>query len=284
MDPRVAHQLLHRSPDANKYDFGHVLIVGGSAGMVGAPLMAGEAALRVGAGLVTIASEATTTEKLERRVEEIMTISLDDFTEVDKVITVLQTHIVSRHVTALLVGSGLPPSAHALVRAIAEHILLPLVIDAGGLGAFYDNTGLATAATKNASIILTPHTGEFAKLAHTAAKRDPADLRQQAKNFAQTNHVTLVVKGHKSLIIDSDGHTHVNQTGNPGLATAGTGDILAGMIAGLLAQGSGPFAAAQAATYLHGLAGDLAAKDETQAGVIATDLLDYVPAALKTLM
>jgi ADP-dependent NAD(P)H-hydrate dehydratase / NAD(P)H-hydrate epimerase len=273
-------RLLDRPLHANKYDFGHVLVMGGSPGMVGAPLLAGEAALRVGAGLVTIASDAHTVGKLERRVEEIMTLTISERPK--EAVDALATFIKERSVAALVAGPGLRPEYAPVVTALLDQVSIPAVIDAGALIAFHNHLSLLRKiAQHNSGLVLTPHTGEYEKLNAGKLPRDEAVRKQAVVTFAKKHHITLVLKGYHSWVVHPDGTLYQNQTGNPGLATAGTGDVLSGIIAGILAQGVSPAEAAEAAVYVHGLAADLAAASKTEPAMIASDLLEFIPAALK---
>jgi NAD(P)H-hydrate epimerase len=168
------------------------------------------------------------------------------------------------------------------VRSIVTQLSLPIVLDAGGLTAFYGRLPhLQEAARTNPNIIITPHTGEYAKLTGTDATKERAELTAQAVQFAKDDRLTLVLKGSHTIVCHPDRLFYENQTGNPGLATAGTGDVLTGMISGLLAQNVELGLAVETAVYLHGLAGDLAAAAKTQPGVIASDVIDFLPEALK---
>lgn len=279
MTHEVIHRLLHRQSNANKYDFGHVLVVGGSPGMVGAPLLAGEAALRIGAGLVTVASSADVTSKLERRVKEVMTFALPDSQDVGATVDMLLSFIRRRHVTVVIIGPGLSESSADFVRTFLADLHVPVVLDAGGVAAFHGHLALLRdIASKNPAIIITPHTGEYEKLTMTVL---PQDTRSTITDFAKRYGVTVVLKGHKTLVVHPDGSSYENKTGNPGLATAGTGDVLSGVIAGLIAQGVAPANAAATGVYLHGLAGDLASAAKTEPGVIASDVIAALPIALK---
>ncbi|HEY5152988.1 MAG TPA: NAD(P)H-hydrate dehydratase [Candidatus Saccharimonadales bacterium] len=276
----IFQRLLERSPDANKYDFGHVLVIGGSPGMVGAPLLAAEAALRSGAGLVTIASHAEVIDKLEKRVEEIMTLRLAAGlpAAAEDVVSFVQ----ERKVSAVIIGPGQAADFAALITVLLPQLAIPLIIDAGAIAALHDNLDLLKrAADKNQAIILTPHAGEYKKLTGNQLPDSEAEIKYTAAEFAQKFHVTLVLKGHRTLVAYPDRQVYQNTTGNPGLATAGTGDVLSGIIAGLSGQIKDTADAVKAAVYLHGLAGDLAAEAKTEPGMIATDVIDRIPAALR---
>lgn len=283
MNVRLLENILHRTKETNKYDFGHVLILGGSPGMVGAPLLVGKAALRIGAGLVTIASDKETTSDLDRRVEEMMTFALPSYSQPEKVLEELMTFVAVRKVSAIVIGPGLKDETAKLVRLLAGRLRLPLVLDAGGLAAFQSHLPQLKEVTKrNDAVIITPHSGEFAKLSG-ATTTDTAAIHKQAAQFAESYSLTLVLKGHHTLVAHPDGTTWQNDNGNPGMATAGTGDVLSGVIAGLLVQGIEPAQAAELGTHIHGLAGDIAAHAKTEPGMIASDIIEYLPEALKEL-
>jgi len=283
MDMLLMKRLFHRPLEANKYDFGHVLIFGGSSGMVGAPLLAGKAALRIGTGLVTIASDKETAVSLDRRVEEIMTLALPSYTKTEEIVEYLTAFTAVRKVSAAIIGPGLKTQAAPLVRLLAGRLRLPLVLDAGGLVAFQSHLPELQAVTRqNKAVVITPHSGEYAELSGTTTT-NIAEIRKQAAQFAKSYNLTLVLKGHHSLVAHPDGATWQNDSGNPGMATAGTGDVLSGIIAGLLAQGIEPTQAVEFGVYVHGLAGDIAVKAKTEAGLIASDVIEFLPGALKEL-
>lgn len=265
-------QLLHRRADAHKYDFGHVLVIGGSPGMTGAPLLSAEAALRSGAGLVTIATDAATADKLERRVKEIMTLRLP--AEPALVVPRLASFIKERRVTVVVAGPGLHDTA--FVPDLVDQLHTPVVLDAGACTVFRDKPSRLLPARLDRPVIATPHAGEFA----TLLGMQPVSIEQSAKAFAARFGITLVVKMPRAFVAHAQGAPYRNPTGNPGLATAGSGDVLAGIIGGLLAQGVPAPEAADVGAYLHGLAGDLAARALTQPGMIASDIVSYIPAAL----
>lgn len=273
-------QLLHRPTASHKYDFGHVLVIGGSSGMVGAPFLAARAALRVGAGLVTIASDPPVTAKLERRVEEIMTLAVR--TDSTSSITAVKDYIQARKVSVLIIGPGLTPHAKPLLSGLLTDIELPIVIDGGGLSILASDREVLQKHASN-QLILTPHLGELQRFFKQKLPQDPTSLTEIAQQFAETEKVTLIVKGPATKIITGNGKIYTNTTGGPALATAGSGDVLSGIIAGILAQKiSTPEEVPAAAVYLHGLAGDLAAQALTEPAVIASDIIEYIPPALKT--
>jgi hydroxyethylthiazole kinase-like uncharacterized protein yjeF len=271
-------RLLHRPKDSHKYSFGHVLVIGGSSGMVGAPFLAAQAALRVGAGLVTITSDELVIEKLERRVVEIMTLALS--TRSAQSVSPVEEYIKARKVSVLVIGPGLTSHAAPLVNALLRTVSLPIVLDGGALGIVAaDRNALKQRATSQ--LILTPHVGELQRFFEQPLPKSQSALVSIAKDFAVAERLTLIVKGSPTHTITVDGTVTENDSGGPALATAGTGDVLSGMIGGIIAQGIAPEAAAPAAVYLHGAAGDLAAQSQTEPGVIASDVIDCIPKALK---
>lgn len=280
MSSDVFSRLLSRRPDTHKYQYGHVLVIGGSPGMVGAPLLAGMAALRTGAGLATIAARGDVAGKLEKRVKEIMTLELPD--DAAGSVAKVEDFIAERKVSVVVVGPGMAagPDSRALVEKLLDSVKLPLVIDGGALSVLQHHLDRVDSAVSKA-LILTPHTGEFQRLSDGELPSERSALKDMAASFAQDHTVTLVLKGNPTYVAHSDGPVYENATGNPGLATAGTGDVLAGVIAALIAQGIEPPKAAEAAVYLHGLAGDIAAAEKTEPGMVAGDVIDALPAALR---
>ena len=280
MQHKTFSRLLDRRRDSHKYDYGHVLVIGGSPGMVGAPLLAGKAALRTGAGLVTIASTSEVTDKLEKRVEEIMTLALP--ADTSGATSVLQEFVKDRRVSVVVVGPGLKPGPYsaALIKQLVQYQMMPIIIDGGGLGALQSSLDLLKGSTSSA-VILTPHFGEFERLVGRKLPDKRPELKPIAISFAKEHKVTLVLKGRPTYVTHPSGSLYENTTGNPGLATAGTGDVLSGIIAGIISQGIEPNDASEAAVYLHGLAGDIAATEKTEPGMIASDVIEAIPAALK---
>lgn len=246
--------------------------------MVGAPLLAGLAALKTGAGLVTIAAATDVTDKLERRVKEIMTLSLPS----DNPVAAIKAFIKDRKVSLIVIGPGLvsTPATRSILEQLLSSVELPMIIDGGALSALQDHTRVLDHAASS-QLVLTPHTGEFRRLTGSDLPAERSELEPLAARFAQEYGVVLVLKGEPTYVAGTDGSIYQNLTGNPGLATAGTGDVLSGVIAGIAAQGVETQPAAEAAVYLHGLAGDLAAEAKTQPGMIASDVIDFLPAALK---
>ena len=251
-----------RKRDANKGDYGHVLVVGGAPGKSGAVAMSGLAALRMGAGLVTVACADSS-----RLAPELMTQSLDA--------------ISLDRMTVLAIGPGLGIKRE-LVSKLTGEAKIPTVIDADGLnsiaGTDFRGSGVET--------VLTPHPGEMGRLLGLAASVKPEDRLSTARQFAMDRNVCLVLKGFRTLIAFPDGKVWINPTGSPAMAKGGTGDVLTGLIAGLIAQAAEQVPpaiglAVRAAVWLHGRAGELAAEELTEQCVLATDLLTYLPRAIR---
>jgi hydroxyethylthiazole kinase-like uncharacterized protein yjeF len=254
------HLLRPRKKESNKGDFGHVLVVGGAPGKSGAAAMAGLAALRAGAGLVTVACSDSS-----RLAPELMSESLDTFS-LDRM-------------TVLAVGPGLG-DRRGIVPKLLKDANIPTVVDADGLNAIagtdFQGRGLQT--------VLTPHPGEMARLLGVD-KVSESERLQVARTFAKERNVCLVLKGYRTLIALPDGNVWINTSGSPAMATGGTGDILTGLIAGSIAQFPDDIATAVlAAVWLHGRAGQLGAEELTEQCLIATDLLHYLPKAIREIV
>jgi NAD(P)H-hydrate epimerase len=281
VEPRMFRHLLGARPrGAHKGDFGHVLIVGGSRGKTGAAAMAGMAALRAGAGLVTVASAASALPVIASHAPELMTEALPETAEGAIASEAAAPERLARlihrkDVVALGPGLGNQPETVEMVRNLVLTAPQPLVIDADGLNA------LAGCDFRGGNFILTPHPGEMARLTGKTSAEIQADRVGVARAYASERNLTLVLKGRRTVIAFPDGRVWINPTGTPAMATAGSGDILTGLIAGLLAQA--PLdrdAAIAAAVYLHGLAGEFGAESLGEQPLLATDLLDFLPEAL----
>jgi ADP-dependent NAD(P)H-hydrate dehydratase / NAD(P)H-hydrate epimerase len=273
------HDLPNRRNDSNKGSYGKVLIVAGSRGKTGAAAMAGQAALRSGAGLVTVATAASALPTIAQSMPELMTESLPETSEAtianESIAQILQGKSV------LGIGPGLTTFAEtsAFVRRVVAESDLPVVIDADAINAFI---GFHEEIHGNGrGVVITPHPGEMARLIGKDVGFVLANRLDVARDFAVTHKTYVVLKGFRSLVATPDGSVYVNPTGNPGMATGGTGDILTGMIVGILAQEYlGTFVERLClAVYLHGLAGDLAAEKLGEESLVATDLLRFLPEA-----
>lgn len=271
-----------RSVSSHKGTFGHAGIIAGSVGKTGAAAMAAIAALRVGTGLVTVAIPSSVNDTLEAKVLEVMTTPMPE----TKARTLARSGLerlqaFARERTALAIGPGLTthPETVELVQELVKRIDKPCVLDADALNALAGKASLLTEAKMPP--ILTPHPGEMSRLEVGASTQSVnADRIGVASRFARERGVLVVLKGARTVIARPDGMVAICPTGNPGMATAGTGDVLTGMIVGLLAQGLSQWDAACTATYLHGLAGDFAAGAFGEAAMTAGDLIEHIPQAL----
>jgi NAD(P)H-hydrate epimerase len=263
-----------RARDAHKGDFGRVLVVAGSAGKTGAAHLAALGALRSGAGLVTIATPRSCLPIVAAMAPEYMTEALDetpdgtiDFPAVDRVLE-LPSDII-----AVGPGIGRTPGTTAFVHGLVELAGVPLVLDADALNAFAEDPDRLM-GRDGVDMIITPHPGEMARLLGVDVGDVQGDRVESARGFATTHRVYVVLKGHRTVVATPEGRTFVNVTGNPGMATGGTGDVLTGMVAAWFAQLLDAEAACKVAVYLHGLAGDLAEADEGEVSMTAGDLAD----------
>jgi len=275
VQPVMFGGLLAPRPRAgHKGTFGHVLAIAGSRGKTGAAAMCGMAALRAGAGLVTVASEESAIPVIAGHAAELMTEPLTNgslFATVDKI-------AANKDVIAIGPGLGADPEVVALVRRAFAEFAQPMVVDADALNAL---AGAAWAGGGKLRV-LTPHPGEMARLCGKTTAEISGDRVSAARGLATGRQVTVVLKGERTLIAFPDGRVWINPTGTPAMGTGGTGDILTGMIAGLLGQfPKDPSHAIAAAVYLHGLSGELGAAVLTEKCLTATDLLRYLPAALE---
>jgi NAD(P)H-hydrate epimerase len=268
-----------RVPDSHKGDYGRVLIVGGSRGKTGAAHLAAVGALRSGAGLVTVATPSTCQAVISALGAEYMTEALDergDGLDPGGVERLLE---MARDVIALGPGLGQEPATRQFITALVDRATMPLVIDADGLNAFGGQPD-RLAGREGRDVIITPHPGEMARLVGMSTEEVQASRLEIARNFAAAHHVYVVLKGHRTLIATPDEQVFINPTGNPGMATGGTGDVLTGMIAAWLAQLLDAEAACKVAVYLHGMAGDLAEADEGEIAMTSADLAGHIGDAI----
>ena len=282
---RLPAQLLHRRPATHKGNFGHIFVLAGCAQFSGAALLCSSAAMRAGAGLVTLGiPQGLINAIIKVKPPEVIleplaqthqpTISLKAYSQIKALL---------KKIDVLIIGPGLSQnkSTQELIRRIIKDIDSPTIIDADGINALCGNLNLLIKNKKRRDTILTPHPGEMSRLSGKSVKEIQSNRKEIAYKFAKDYKVTIVLKGHHTVVADYQRDLYVNKTGNPGMATAGSGDVLSGMIAAFLAQGLAGFEAAKYAVYLHGLAGDLAAKEKTQLGMVASDIIDKIPEAIK---
>jgi NAD(P)H-hydrate epimerase len=271
--------LTPRNADSHKGDYGRVLIVAGSLGKTGAAHLAATGALRSGAGLVTIATASACLPIVASMAPEYMTVPIDenpDGLDPDAVDDLLES---ARDVLAIGPGLGQGAGTRAFIHALVDRATLPLVIDADGLNAFAGEPG-RLAGREGRDVIITPHPGEMARLIGASIEEVQANRLEVAYTFAQTHHAYVVLKGHRTLIATPDGTVFICPTGNPGMATGGTGDVLCGMIAAWVAQLLDAEAACKLSVYLHGMAGDLAEADDGEVAMTAGDLAAHIGDAI----
>ena len=284
VEPTQFQQLFDPRPrSAHKGSFGHVLVVAGSRGKTGAAAMAGMAALRAGAGLVTVASTERALPVIASHAPELMTEPLPETAGGSISMRAFDSGAlpaIARDKTVLAIGPGLttdPETVSVVLRALVD-FSAPAVVDADGLNA------LASAQWRGDERlrVLTPHPGEMARLVRSTVKEIEDDRVAIARGFACQRNVHLVLKGFRTLMAFPDGQVWINPTGTPAMAKGGSGDILTGLIAGFLAQfPQQPEQAIAAAVYLHGLSGEIGAREMGEKCLIATDLLRFLPAAME---
>jgi len=271
-----------RKEDSHKGDYGRVLILAGSRGMTGAAYLCAQAALAAGSGIVVNGIQESLNFVMEIKLTEAMTLPLPENKNNILGKKALKTILeYSKRCDAVAVGPGLglKEATKALVREVVRKVDRPLVIDADGLNALESRIGLVK--KRRSSTVITPHPGEMARL----IKKDTSFVQLQrvdvAKNFSREIGAIICLKGHKTVIASPDGQVYINKTGNSGMASGGTGDVLTGIVTSFMGQGLDPFGAAVSGVYLHGMAGDIAAEKKGQFSLMATDLIDYLPMAFK---
>jgi NAD(P)H-hydrate epimerase len=267
-----------RSAETNKGDYGKVLVIGGSVGKSGAAAMAGQSALRSGAGLVTVATPASVLPIVAASMPELMTAALPDTGEG------IASLLVGKTVLAIGPGLGSEPSIQKMVRSVVQKAQIPTVVDADGLNAYAGHRDELRGDDER-PVIVTPHPGEMARLIGKDIEFVSLHRVEVARDLATANSVFVVLKGFRTVVAAPDGLVYINITGNPGMATGGTGDILTGMIAGIIAQEHFGTLIERLclAVYLHGLAGDLAAEALGEETMVATDILRYLHSAWEKL-
>jgi NAD(P)H-hydrate epimerase len=262
---------LKRKSDSHKYDFGHVLVIAGSISMPGAGALCCAGALYCGAGLVTYA------------VKDVFLIQACSLSRPETIFCIYKTaidilkYIKSRKVTSIVIGPGLKTD-YKFIRKVISSVDIPVVLDASGLAVFNGISDKLKYA--KAKLIITPHLGEFAKLLNTEIAVIKNNREQIVKNFVSKNSLICVLKG-KDTIVVSDGKVYINNTGTPAMATAGSGDVLSGMIAALTNIGDDIYEATKFAVFIHGLSGELAEKEKCQISVVASDIAKNIYRAVK---
>ena len=296
LSPRLlpSQGLLPRKRDSHKGTFGHTLVIGGSTGKTGAPYMAAMGAMRVGSGLSTIALPESLNHIMEVKATEAMThplpetpggtsggtLGLCSLNEAKRALKGKDVLVVGPGMAPSMEGSVEPDFVKGLLKASAsKHV--PVVMDADALNVMHGELAAIKDATKKIPVVLTPHPGEAARLLGSTTEEVQSDRVSSALELSKKTGATVVLKG-ASTLVASNHCLYVNPTGGPALASAGTGDVLAGMIGGFIAQGAGSQGAAVAAVYIHGLASDNIAAKKGEAGLLATDLLRGIPRLLNS--
>jgi NAD(P)H-hydrate epimerase len=273
-----------RRHDAHKYDFGRLLIVAGSKGMSGAAFLCARAAARSGAGMIKVAMPKSAVHVIEQRAPEVLSVALDE-TEAGSLTTRAAGSLqeLVGWCDGLAIGPGLSrhPETIELVRDLIRELRKPAVVDADAVVALGGEATLIRSC--NAPLIFTPHAGELAALSGMAREEIRRDRAGCTRRTACLLNKIVILKGSPTLVSDSAGITYVCSTGNPGMATGGSGDVLTGVIGAFMVQGLDAVQAAYAGAYVHGLAGDLARADKGERGLISSDLIEYLPKAFQHL-
>jgi NAD(P)H-hydrate epimerase len=279
----VAPLIGPRPAESNKGSYGHVLVVGGSLGKAGSVAMAGMAALRSGAGLSTVSTPRSVLGTVAGFHPELMTeplVETDAGTISSTALNRIEELAKGKSVLAIGPGISRDPQTAELVRTLVAKLQVPMVVDADGLNAFEGRAD--ELRVKGRTLVITPHPGEMARLVGGTIADVQKDRLGVARKFAREHEVIVVLKGHRTLIVQPDGEAWVNTTGNPGMATGGTGDVLTGMVAGMMAQNPKQvFLSVIAAVHLHSLAGDVMRERVGEHSLVATDLLKGLPEAFR---
>ncbi len=268
-----------RRLDSHKGDYGKVFILAGSPGMSGAAILAAKGALRTGAGLVFLGIPQILNQIVETELLEVISKPLNQTK--DGCLSLRNYSFIynfSRKIDALVLGPGLSQNRQTqkLIRRLIKTVKRPLIIDADAINALIGHLALLPQRS-----IITPHPGELARLLKINVEEIQKKREEIAVDFARRYKLTVVLKGFQTVVSTPQGEIYINKSGNPGMATAGMGDVLSGMLGTLLARGFSPFEAAKAAVYLHGSAGDLAAREKGEEGMIASDVVEKIPEAIK---
>ncbi|MCD6161457.1 MAG: NAD(P)H-hydrate dehydratase [candidate division Zixibacteria bacterium] len=274
-----------RKPDAHKGNYGKLFMMAGSTGLTGAAFMASMAALRCGTGLVVLGCPSSLNAVMEVKLTEVMTKPLPDVKKRGclalRGMGEIRQQIDWADAVAIGPGIGTHHETVELIQRLASQIEKPLVIDADGLNCLAKNPDILK--QHKGQLVISPHPGEFSRLSGYTMDEIAGNRLKLASSFANEYNLTIILKGAPSIIAEPSGGIYINDSGNEGMATAGSGDVLTGLIGGFLAQGMTAADAAVLATYVHGLAGDLASDIQGTRGMIAGDILDFVPEALMEL-
>ena len=272
-----------RRPEAHKGDFGHLVVLAGARGKSGAALLCGGAALRVGTGLVTLAGPSSLNSVFSSVLTEAMTIPFPERADGSLMLDegAIAQALQGKSAVTFGPGVGVSTDTIGLTRWLLAHSQQPLVIDADGLNCLATDPSVLHNA--QVAVVLTPHPGEMARLINSSNTAVQAQRLKVARTFAAQYQCYLVLKGARTVIAAPDGQAWINPTGNPGMASGGMGDVLTGIVGGLLAQGYPPQEACALGVFLHGYAGDLAAQEKGEVGILARDVIERLPSGLRDL-
>jgi len=284
LEPKmIGRWLMHRPRWGHKGTYGHLLVVAGSPGKTGAAVLCGEASLHCGVGLVTVASPPAAMRAMEAKTREVMLAPLVPDSVVLDGGDAAFAHCLQlmEGKAAVAIGPGIPrgQGMQDFICRLVRESTVPIVVDADGLNELAGELDCLRAAT--VPVLLTPHPGEMSRLSGRTVGQIQADRVGAATDFAQTHDVYLALKGERTIIAAPDGRVFINPTGNSGMGSGGTGDVLTGMIGGFLAQGHDPVDSLCLGVFVHGMAGDLAAERNGQRGLLASDLLAEMGRVLK---
>lgn len=270
-----------RKNNTHKGNYGHLFILSGSLGKTGAAAMAGRAALEMGAGLVTVGTPQSCLPIVARSMMELMTEPLaetSEWTLSEKALD--QVKILLKGKDAVLIGPGISThdSTSRLIMSLLPSIDVPAILDADALNIISSDPGVLK--SMSSPVVVTPHPGEFARMTHTSTKEVVEKKLDLAPEFSKEYGVYLVLKGYRTIVATPDGKIFINPTGNPGMATGGSGDVLSGMIASLIMQEGDFLESVLASVYVHGLSGDIAVKERGEKSLLAGDVINFLPKAI----
>lgn len=284
-DKFVRSNFPKRENNSQKGDYGKVLVIAGSAGMTGAAYLSSQTAVTTGSGLVTLAVPSSLNGAMEAKTTEVMTVPLSD--KNGRISAGAIDEILKRvdKADTVLIGPGLGrcDDVSEVVESVLEYSKVPVIIDADGINAVAENMK-ALSSCCTCPVIFTPHTVEMSRLTGLEREYIEDNRLVTAKEFAEENGVTLILKGHHTIVTGQDGEQYINITGNSGLATGGSGDVLAGTVASLVSRGINETVASAMAVYIHGLAGDIAKDKYGIESVIASKVMECIPCALRQIL
>ncbi|MGB2601554.1 MAG: NAD(P)H-hydrate dehydratase [Candidatus Omnitrophota bacterium] len=269
-----------RREDSHKGDYGKVLVLAGSKGMTGAAYLCSQGALYSGSGLVTNGIPESLNPVMEIKLTEVMTLPLAETDNQSlglKAKPKILDFAKKCDVVAIGPGLGMDGSTKMLVGELLDEVEQPVVLDADGINALEGN--IDALRKREYRMVITPHPGELARLMNKDVEEIQSNRIDMAKSVAEVTGAVVVLKGHRTVVASPEGKIYVNETGNSGMASGGTGDVLTGMIASFIGQGIDDYSAAVCAVYIHGIAGDVAAEEIGQFSMTASDMLDFLPEA-----